>query len=214
MAARTRLFSAVDRGVETTWKRAPDLVFWLFMAGTALWLGWMGASDLNAHLVQGVGGISHTSIFRVANGGEAWTAPGLTYDGTLGSVIALFEAGAVIFGLLMLHSRKLGRRVGGVMIVVAWAALWAGNAAAFAAKSGGGLNWILAAGYTLPLAATAIVGMRKMGGRGRAPRRRLRLPVRSRSPRVTVSIDRPEPSAPRQPTPTPSPRTAEASMVA
>jgi hypothetical protein len=183
MPARTHILNRIDHGVDVAWKRAPDLVFWLFMLGTSFWLAWMGGSDLKLRLLDGVGGATHTTIFRVVNGPESWTAPGLTYDGLLGSTIALFEAAAVVFGLLLLRSRRLGRRIGGVMIVVAWAALWAGNAAAFAAKSGGGLTWGMAAAYTLPLVAAIIVGMRFMASPRRGRRRTWpRLPRLRRSP--------------------------------
>lgn len=192
MAAVARTWAALERGVESVWKRIPDLVFWLFMLGSAGYLGRMGGTGLWDRLVLGAPDATGTHFFRIDS--PAWTAPGLTYEGIPGALLALGEAGAVLVGLVMLFASRLRARVLASMIVVAWASLWAANATALAAKTGDLAMWLMAAAYGVPLVATIIVSMRRMGSshggrRGRRPLPRIRIP-RRRTPAGAAPSER------------------------
>ncbi len=139
MSMPARTVQRIDRGVDRLWKRLPELVFWVFLIGTVAYLGRLGGVDLWDRAFHGAEGVSSTRIFLVNNpaAAETWTAPGLTYEGIPGAILALVEAGAVALGALLLFARRLRMRILGSMIVVAWTALWVANNSAAAAMSSG-----------------------------------------------------------------------------
>jgi len=159
---------------------APTTIFWLFMAGSAAYLGWLGLSDLNLRLADGVGGVTNTAIFRINDGAESWTAPLLTYTGLTGSMLAVAEAAIVLAALALSLSSRRTLRLPAKLTTLGWASLWTASATMFAQKSGDPLAWALAAAYAIPLAATAIVITR--------PRRRK--PTAGPSLRTRVRLNR------------------------
>lgn len=168
MSLPTRTFQRIDRLVEGLWKRLPEVVFWVFLVGSVAYLGQIGAGEIMNRGVGGAPGTTNAYTFVINSGAESWAAPGLTYEGITGVILALAQASAVALGAFLLFARRLRRRIIGSMLVVGWAALWAANAAAFAGKSGGSAgDWMMALAYALPLVASMIVAMRRMGAGGR-----------------------------------------------
>lgn len=197
MSARAQLGNAANNAVNTLWGRVPEMVFWIFTLGTTAYLAWIGSSEIWARLSQSQAATTATNIFAISNGSEVvWNGAGLSWEGIPGALIALAQAAAVTLGMLFLLARRLRPRILGAMITVGWAALWAANATAFAAKSGTALTWLLAIAYSLPLIAAVVVSMRRMGSvtrRRRTPRRTPRgipaVPPRFRTSNARGAID-------------------------
>lgn len=197
MSARARMGNSANNAVNALWARVPEMVFWIFTLGTTAYLAWIGAGEIWSRLAGDGAATTATNMFAISNGTEiVWNGAGLSWEGIPGALIALAQAAAVTLGMLFLLARRLRPRILGAMITVGWAALWAANATAFAAKSGSALTWLLAAAYTLPLIAAVVVSMRRMGSvtrRRRVPRRAPRAippaPPRFRNGNARGAID-------------------------
>lgn len=102
------------------------------LPGLAIGGAWLFILFSLAHLAWVVGvkwgdpaGV--TALYQTTVGEEVYRAWGLAYTGTLGLLLALAEAAAVVAATVMsLRARPKPRRIGH-LVLIAWSALWALN---------------------------------------------------------------------------------------
>jgi hypothetical protein len=80
------------------------------------------------------GSVPH--IFGAWVDGTLFTGMGLTYPGVAGLVLAIAEATAVLAGLVLTLSPAPVARRAGLIVVIAWNALWLANAIYFVCVAG------------------------------------------------------------------------------
>jgi hypothetical protein len=67
-------------------------------------------------------------IMAVNNDGRIITAWGLTYHGATGALLVIVQFVIVTLALLAAHYSSAAGRIVGLIVLVAWAGLWLGNA--------------------------------------------------------------------------------------
>jgi hypothetical protein len=99
----------------------------------------------------------HTSlrIIHVRIGVTDYNSRGLTYLGSGGHRLMIAEFVAVLAAVILSLARRPMLRRGGLLILCAWAGLWAANACVAAVRSGWWMFWVIAAA-TIGFAACVV----------------------------------------------------------